>query len=135
MFSSAIAAMLLMGSAPAEVRVDVGRIDLARLPSVEPRAMNLPTPGMVAQVEQILGEGKCKLRGQSKAKFDIDVSYAILLHPDGSASRVVVSEMGCPEIESLAGLVVLELARQREFDTTGQAKARWFGSTLNFNLQ
>lgn len=135
MISSAIAAMLLMGAAPGGIQVDVGKIDLAALPPVQPRHRELPTARMVEQVERILAKGKCKLPGQSQGRFDIDVPYAVLLQPDGSTNRVVVSEMGCPEIESLTGLIVLELARQREFGATGQAKAKWFGSTLNFNLQ
>jgi hypothetical protein len=135
MFSSAIAAMLLMGAAPAEIRVDVGRIDLAGLPAVEPKDTSLPTTGMVDRVERILADGTCRLPGQSASRFDIDVPYAVFLYPDGSASRVVVSDMGCPAIESLTGLLVLQLARQRDFGATGQAKAKWFGSTLNYNLQ
>lgn len=135
MFSSMIAAMLLTAATPAEIRVDVGQIDLARLPGIEPRGRDLPTSGMVHRVEQILAEGKCKLDGQTWRKFDIDVPYAVLLQPDGSANRVVVSDMGCPEIETLTGRIVLELARQREFGAPGDARAKWFGSTLNYNLQ
>lgn len=135
MLSSTIAAMLLMSAAPAEIRVDVGRIDLAELPAVQPKSGELPTPGMVKVVEQILEKGTCKLPGQTKRKFDIDVPYAVLLQPDGSANRVVVADMGCPDIEVLTGRVVLMLARDGEFGPSGHSKAKWFGSTLNYNLQ
>ena len=135
MITWAIAAMLLAGAVPEEPRIDVGKIDLAELPAVEAKGGNLPTAAMVKEVEQILADGKCKLSGQTRNRFDIEVPYAVLLQPDGSANRVVVSDIGCPDIESLTGVVVLELARQREFGTSGQATAKWFGSTLNYNMQ
>ena len=135
MFYSAIAAMLLMAGAPEEAQIDIGRINLGELPAAELKGADLPTPAMVGHVEQILGDGKCRISGQTNRRFDIDVPYAVLLHPDGSAKRVVVSDIGCPEIESLTGTVVLALARQREFATTGHQKPKWFGSTINFNLR
>ena len=59
----------------------------------------------------------------------------MLVEPDGSAARVVVAEIGCAPLESYAGLVVLELARKGDFASTGEKKAKWYGSILNFNLR
>ena len=134
MWTTALAGLLLAASSPAEIRVDVGRVNVAALPSVT-TSRQLPTPDMIDKVEQILATETCKLPGQTKDRFDIDVPYAVLVQPDGRAGRVVVNELGCPEIESLVGLVVLELARQGDFGSTGHAKARWFGGKLNFNLR
>ena len=134
MWTTALASLLLAASSPAEIRVDVGRVNVDALPAV-PTTRQLPTPDMISKVEQILAAQTCKLPGQSKDRFDIDVPFAVLVQPDGRAGRVVVNEVGCPEIESLVGLVVLELARQGDFGATGQPKARWFGGKLNFNLR
>jgi hypothetical protein len=75
------------------------------------------------------------MKGQSPSKFDFDVPYAALVQPDGSVSRVVVGELGCSELESYAGLVVIELGRLGEFRAHAPQKAQWYGDTLNFNLR
>jgi hypothetical protein len=134
MIISTLAALLLMSSAPG-IQVDVGRIDRAGLPELPKVERMLPTPKMVDSVEQMLAEGECRIPGQSSKRFDIDVPYAVLVQPDGSAGRVVVTDMGCPPLETLTGLVVLELAREGSIKPTGEAKARWFWSKLNYNLQ
>jgi hypothetical protein len=134
MLTMMLASSLLAASAPSEIRVDVGRVNVAALPKVETERA-LPTADMVDKVEEILATEKCRLRGQSKERFDIDVPYAVLVQPDGGAGRVVVSEIGCPELETFVGLVVLELARAGDFAALGQSKARWFGGSLNFNLR
>lgn len=135
MIEALIAITLLASSAPSEIRVDVGRGDWKTLPRLKAQARALPTPGMVGQVEAMLKPGGCKLTGQSHNRFDITVPYAVLVEPDGSAGRVIVAETGCEPLESFVGLIVLQLARQGDFHQTGESKARWYSSELNFNLQ
>ena len=90
---------------------------------------------MVQHVQRMLERGECDLRGQSKRRFDIDVPYAVLVQPDGTAKRVVVSELGCPALETYVGLLVLEMARIGDFKSTGEPRPRWFASRLNFTLE
>ncbi len=136
MISSILAAAFLMGASPAEeIRVDVGRANWSTLPPLKRTGTPLPTPAMVEKVEDLLASGKCKLEGQSAKRFDITVPYAVLLKPDGSTNRVIVAETGCAELESLVGLVVLDLARLGEFRPSGAGQPRWLASSMNFNLE
>jgi len=136
MIGSILAAAFLMGASPAdEVTVDVGRADWSTLPALKRAGRRLPTPMMVEKVEELLSSGKCRLKGQSAKRFDITVPYAVLVKPDGSSTNVIVGETGCAELESLVGLVVLELAREGEFRPSGDRQPRWLASALNFNLQ
>ena len=48
---------------------------------------------------------------------------------------VVVAETGCAELETYVGIIVTAMARAGDFQPTREAKARWFASELNFNLQ
>jgi hypothetical protein len=134
MISTIIAVMLLSSAPAAGIKVDVGRVNLSTLPQLQRSQRSLPTARMVSEVEDMLRAGDCNIPGQRSTRFDIDVPYAVLVEPDGSASRVVVGELGCPELESYVGLVILELARLGDFAGTGQKKAKWYGSKLNFNL-
>ena len=135
MLSPLIAATLLAAAAPPEIRVDVGDVDLATLPALEQSGPDLPTRAMVARVERILASGHCKIRGNTSRRFDIDVPFAILVEPDGKANQVVVSDLGCPELESFTGIIALELANRGHLRGTADSKAQWFGSSLNFNQQ
>lgn len=129
-----IAALLLAGTA-GETQVDVGKVNLATLPRLEAVKRPFPTPGMVTKVESILESGACKIPDQSYRTFDITVPYAVLVEPDGSARRVVVGEMNCAPLETFVGTLVLSLAEQGDFQASRGAKARWYGSEINFNLQ
>jgi hypothetical protein len=133
--SPLIAAMLLAGAAQSDIRVDVGEVDLSTLPALEQSGPELPTRAMVARVERILASGHCKIRGNTSRRFDIDVPFALLIEPDGKANQVVVTDLGCPELESFAGIIALELANRGHLSGTNAAKAQWYGSTLNFNQQ
>lgn len=135
MLSSLIAAMLLTSAAQPEIRVDVGKVDLATLPALEHSGPPVPTRAMAERVERILASGACKIRGNTSRRFDIDVPFALLFDSDGTASQVVVSDLGCPELESFAGIVALEMANRRYLQPAPGATGQWFGSILNFNQQ
>jgi hypothetical protein len=129
-----IAATLLLGAASGPIQVDVGRADWASMPPLKIER-RLPTAAMVGEVERMLRDGKCAMEGQKATKFDITIPYAVLIEPDGGARRVVVAETGCAPLESYVGLVVLRLAEQGDFRSSGQAKARWYSSELNFTQE
>jgi hypothetical protein len=131
---STFIAMLLAG-APSGLAVDVGRVNLSTLPRLERAKRGLPTSDMVDRVGKMLADGPCILDDQHPSSFNIDVPYAVLVEPDGSARRVIVQDIGCADLESYVGLIVLELGRLGDFRPTGEKKAKWYGAKLNFNLQ
>ena len=130
-----IIATLLLGAASGPVQVDVGRADWSSMPALETVERQLPTPAMVGDVEKMLVSGQCALKGQTSRRFDITVPYAVLVEPDGSARHVVVAETGCAPLESYVGMVVLTLAEAGDFRPSGQSKARWYASELNFTQE
>lgn len=130
-----IAAAMLLSSVSGPLQVDVGRANWAALPPLDTAERVMPSPEMVDRVETMLESGACTIRGQSAKKFDITIPYAVLVEPDGSASRVVVAETGCAELETYVGVIVSAMAGAGDFRPTREAKARWFASELNFNLQ
>ncbi|HEX8380021.1 MAG TPA: hypothetical protein VF619_05680 [Allosphingosinicella sp.] len=130
-----IATALLLASVSGPLQVDVGRADWSALPPLKAVQRVLPSTDMVDKVETMLESGSCKLPGQSAKKFDITIPYAVLVEPDGKAKRVIVAETGCAELETFVGIIVTAMAREGDFRPTNEAKARWFASELNFNLQ
>ena len=130
----AIFAALLLGTSTGPIQVDVGRADWDKMPPLKVER-RLPTAAMVGQVEKILLNGGCRFEGQTARQFDITVPYAVLVEPDGGARRVVVGETGCAPLESYVGLVVLTMADEGDFRSSGQSTARWYASELNFTQE
>jgi len=132
----AIASALLAASspraAPLDVAVDVGRFDPSGFPAATLRERRMPYDTMMRRVETILRERQCTLAGQTHRRFDISIPYVVKLEPDGTAIRFVVADLGCPQLESFAGQIVLELARAGDFRPTGAAEAEWYASELRF---
>ncbi|HEX8225510.1 MAG TPA: hypothetical protein VF605_16980 [Allosphingosinicella sp.] len=135
MFAPILAAAMLLGPAAGPIQVDVGRADWGKMPPLKAVRRALPTPAMVGRVEEMLASGQCTLPRQRADKFDITIPYAVQVDPDGRARRVVVAEAGCPVLETYAGGLILAMAARGDFKPTGEAKARWFASALNFNLK
>jgi hypothetical protein len=132
---SILAAALLLASAGTAIQVDVGRANWNTMPPLRAERRNLPTPEMVGQVQEMLASGECRLAGQTPHRFDLTIPYAVLVDPDGRPQRIVVAESGCAALETYVGRLVLAMAGAGDFKRTGEAKARWFASAVNFNLQ
>ncbi len=133
----AIASALLAASSPTprpDVAVDVGRFDPSEFPAAQLRERRMPHDTMLRRVESILRERQCTLDGQNDRRFDISVPYVVQLEPDGTPTRFVVADIGCPQLESFVGQVVLELARARDYRPTGAADAEWYSSELRFTV-
>jgi len=132
----AIASALLAASSPATpppvTAVDVGRFDPSDFPAAQLRERRMPHDAMLRRVESILRERQCTLDGQNYRRFDISVPYVVKLEPDGTPTRFVVADIGCPQLESFVGQVVLELARAGDYRPTGAAAAEWYSSELRF---
>ncbi|HEX8214168.1 MAG TPA: hypothetical protein VF582_01705 [Allosphingosinicella sp.] len=135
MLNSLIAAALFASAPASGVQVDVGRANWKAMPALKAAPRALPTSAMVEHVEDLLRSGDCRLAGQAANRFDFTVPYAALVEPDGTLRQVVVAETGCEKLETFVGLVVLQLAKEGDFSQTGEPKARWYSSEINFNLQ
>jgi hypothetical protein len=135
MIGPIIAAAMLLGPAAGPIQVDVGRADWDKMPRLKAVRRPLPTPDMVGRVQEMLASGQCVLPRQRAEKFDITIPYAVQVDPDGRARRAVVAETGCPILETYVGRLILAMGEQGDFKPTGEAKARWFASALNFNLK
>lgn len=128
-------ALMLAGSPVQAQSVDIGKVAWSKLPALKEKPSRLDYAQLVERVETVLSTGKCPIKGASPRRFDITVPYAVLIEPNGKASRIVVSQMNCAGIETLVGETVLARSDAGDFLPTGEAKARWYVSALNFTLR
>jgi hypothetical protein len=128
-------ASVLLAAAAATPQVDVGRFEAETYPRARMAQRDLPYAEFVGVVERVLRDGQCSFGAQTYQRFDVRVPYLVQLNSDGTANRVVISDIGCEPIEVLAGRVVLELDRLRDFQPTGRPAPGWFRSELRFTLE
>lgn len=122
---------ILLFAAATPVTIEVGRFNPSDFPEALKFERRMPQADLTNRVERILDK-ECKLEGQTKIRFDIVVPYAIRLKSDGEPNRVVVKEIGCPQIERLVGEIALELAKAGDFKIDHGAGERWYVSDAYF---
>jgi len=128
-------ASILLSTITATPQVDVGRFDPGRFPAAAMRERRLPYEGLVPRVEGILRERRCTIDGQTYRRFDIRIPYLVWLSSDGTATRFVVRDLSCVSLETLAGQIVLDLARDGDFRPTGRSQPSWFVGELRFTVE
>ena len=114
--------------------IQVGSAKWETLPPLKEKEAHLPYSRLIPTVENMLRKGECKMPGQTAKSFDIVVPFAVLVEPDGKASRVLVPEEVCAPVGTLAGLVALSRARRGDYLPTNEPKARWYASSINFTV-
>jgi hypothetical protein len=116
MKKSAIAlAALLAASAAHAQPVDVGTGDWANLPEARQTGQSHLGSAVAAAVEGIARKGDCKVAGLGPRGVDISVPFTLKFSSSWRVERIVLRDLGCPELETLLGRVVQRLAAQREF--------------------
>jgi hypothetical protein len=118
----------------ADIRIDIGRVNWAQFPNLQPEPRRLPTGLMLDRVENLLRDRECVIRGQSHRNFDITVPWAIQVEPDGRLTRLVVADTGCRPLETFVAELVVLLARRGDLRPAPAAETIVYGSDFNFNL-
>ena len=135
MLTAAFLSMLLAGApAPTDVKVEIGHGKFEALPQVT-LERPLPTADMVLRAERIFASGKCRNLALKATAFDITIPYAIELSPDGTTRHVIIADRGCPELESIVGQAVVQLAGMGDYKGKAGSQTRWVGGEINFNLE
>jgi hypothetical protein len=114
--------------------IQAGSAKWETLPPLKERPAHLPYSRLIPTVEEMLRKGECQMPGQTPKSFDIVVPFAVLVEPDGKATRVLIPEETCAPVGTLVGLVALSRARRGDFLPTNEPKARWYSSSINFTV-
>jgi hypothetical protein len=121
-----LVSMLLV--AVASVPIEVGQFNPQAFPDAKKVERRIPQEELTARVDRILRRGECTIPGATKGEYSITVPYAVRIAPSGQVSKIVVKEMGCPQIELLTGQLARELAKAGDFKPTSNAAEQWYVS-------
>ncbi len=95
----------------------------------------VPSGDMVRRVQLMLQQDECDFEGQTARRFDIGVSYAVMLDPQGNATRIIVQDVGCRPLELYVGRIAADIMRNGYARVSPPSEPSWYGNRINFNLR
>jgi hypothetical protein len=112
--------------------VTVGKFNPTAFPKAVLKDRRMPHEELTARADIIMKSGVCHFPGQEKDRYSITVPYAVLLQPSGAVSKVIVHEVGCPDLEILTGQVANELGKAGDFKPTNAPGEQWYISEVYY---
>ena len=88
----------------------------------------------VDRIAAASADGKCPQVGDEK-HLRLSMPFLMEFSPRGQIQQVVVWKMNCPEIESLVGGMLLEMARAGEYRPTGENQLGWYRGEFKLTSQ
>lgn len=135
MLKLAALAIIAFGTATVQAQaptVDVGTGNWSALP--EARVIgNVHIGSAVAdEVARIGRERSCQVAGLGRDSVDLTVPFVLEFDDAGRVQRIVLRDIGCPELETLLGRAVQRLADLREYRPS--AGPGWYRSALELSV-
>ena len=113
-------------------QVSTGTTEWDKLPAAKMGIDDIDYNRLVRWATQELQKPECRSNGMRPTRFDIDEPYAVLVAPNGTVSRIIVREMGCPGLNTVVGSTLADMAKRGKFHATGEATPLWYGGRLSF---
>ena len=125
---------LLVGSATAQAQqVDVGTGDWTQLPTARNlRSMTISEAAM-QRVEAIGRRRTCAVPGLGPRRISLSVPFTIRFDEERRAQRIVLRDLGCPELETVLGRVVQGMAARGAYAPSGGPG--WYRNALEFTIE
>ena len=77
--------------------------------------------------------GECALPGQTERHVRLTIPFMIQFSQAGAVQQVVVKRLNCPAIEQAAGGAVLQLAKDGEYQPTGENSEGWYRGEIHIS--
>lgn len=88
----------------------------------------------MAGVDAAVAEGKCSAISQGK-RINLDMDFLVEFAPDNSIKRVIVEEIGCPEVEQIAATATSQAASKGWLKPTGENETGWYRGSITYQLR
>ena len=129
-----LALALLLAPVPAvsATTVEVGDGNWSFLPLMKQRGSDHLNNDALARINEIIHDRQCTFPGQEGRNYDVTVSFAAHFTTGGALDRLVMKRLGCPEVESLVGGVLLEMIAGGDYRPGGENDQGWYRGELSF---
>lgn len=88
----------------------------------------------MAGVDAAVAEGKCSAISQGK-RINLDMDFLVEFARDNSIKRVIVEEIGCPEVEQIAATATSQAASKGWLKPTGENETGWYRGSITYQLR
>lgn len=124
MITACLAAAVAAGPAAAQ-QVSVASGDWSNIPEIEQRGMSRISVRAVDAITKAVEAGGCPAAARPKG-VALSIPFLVEFAPSGEVRHIVLQNMSCPEVESLVGGALLQLAKEREYRATGENALGWY---------
>jgi hypothetical protein len=88
----------------------------------------------MATIDAIATSGKCRVIGNGK-RIDLDMDFLVEFARDNSIKRVIVEQIGCPEVEQIAATATSQAADKGWLKPTGENETGWYRGSITYELR
>ena len=88
----------------------------------------------MAGVDAVVAEGKCGIIGNDR-RINLDMDFLVEFARDNSVKRVIVQEIGCPEVEQIAATATSQAATKGWLKPTGENETGWYRGSITYQLR
>lgn len=115
--------------------VEIGTGDWSEVPAIQPRGNMHVTARIMDRLHRIAAESRCTVQGFTRRRIAMTVPFVIRFTPQGAVERIILRDLSCPQLESVLGAVLLQMAHAGAYRPTGENRERWYRSELSFQSQ
>jgi hypothetical protein len=127
---AAIAALAVPATAQ---RIEVADGDWADFPALEKsQTVNLGD-GAMADIDRLVAAGKCDKIGNKK-RIRMEIPFIAQFNENGRVERVMLSRIGCPEVEAIAANAAYYAAREGLIKAGTSNSAGWYRGLVSYVL-
>ena len=124
--SIALLALALAVSEPAESpQLSVATGDWNNIPLASKKGLQGFDMFAMTEVDAVL-TSQCRKRERRNQHVNVAVPFLIEFGADRRVKRVVVQKLDCPAAETIIGSAVMQLAKNGEYQPTGENDAGWY---------
>lgn len=88
----------------------------------------------MANVDALVKAGKCNAIAQGR-RINLEMDFLVEFSPDNSIKRVIVEEIGCPEVEQIAATATSQAATKGWLKPTGENESGWYRGAISYQLR
>lgn len=88
----------------------------------------------LAKIDTLVAAGKCDAIKKDQ-RIDLDMDFLVEFSQDNQIKRVVVEEIGCPEVEAIAATATSQAADKGWLKPTGENEAGWYRGSITYLLK
>lgn len=134
LFMAAAFGMALLATPLAARSVESAKGDWSDIPLLARHHTVRLSDAAMADIDALAAAGKCKAIG-TRDRIDLDLDILVEFARDNSIKRVIIEDIGCPEVQAIAATAASQAADKGWLRPTGENDAGWYRGSISYALR